>query len=270
MVILENEKGAVLILVFVMLVGLSGLAFAFVTMVTDETRSTGAGLRNMQAFYIAEAGLAKARWALTAGEETVPWSEADTPFGGGTYTVNAADDNGDGSVTTITSEGYIPDDTSPLVRRQVIEEDITIGSGTLTNRSLAATISASSEKFPQNPATNANDGDGGTKWKAGSKNDAWLKLDFGSSTTFTGVVYTGNNINSVTIEYSNDDSSYNGVTTPVVSGGTVNFDSASGRYLRFSMDVDSNRTAEVDELEVYDVNEVVSPALGQGEFSTTW
>lgn len=276
MMIFESKRGAALILVFIILIGLSGIAFAFLAMLSDEIGSAGAGLKNMQAFYIAEAGLAKARWALTVGEETVPWSEEDTEVQKngttlGTYTVNAADDNGDGSVTTITSEGYIPDDTNPLAKRQVVEADIAVGSGDLTNLSLAATISASSEKLPQNPATKANDGDSGTNWKAGSKDDAWLKLDFGSSTTFTRVVYTGGNINSVTIEHSDNDSDYTAVTTPVESpAGTVNFVSASGRYLKFSMDVDSSRTADVDELETYDADEEVSATLGQGEFSTSW
>jgi len=265
----HDKKGAALILVFLVVIGLAGVALAFMTMVTDEIGIAGAGLWNAEAFYIAEAGLAKGRWALTEGGEAVGWGESDVAFGNGTYTVTTTD-NGDDTYT-IASEGYVPDDSNPLAKRQVVEADMTHGPGALTNLSLAATISASSEKLPQGPATNANDGDGGTSWKAGSKDDAWLKLDFGSSTTFDRVIYTGTNINSVTIEYSNNDVGYTAVTNAVESpSGTVNFDSAAARYLRFTMDVDSNRTADVGELESYDSAEVVNIVLGQGEFSTAW
>ena len=268
----ENERGAVLILVFVILVGLSGVAFAFLTMVSDEIGSAGAGLRNIQAFYIAEAGRAKARWALTVGGYTVPWTESDTGLGNGTFTVDAPDDNDDGSVTTITSSGYIPDDTNPIAQRQVVETVISIGSGELTNLSLDATISASSEKTPSN---HANDGDGGTIWKADAKGDAWLKLDFGSSATFDRVVVNGQkNIDSVAIKYSDidsdDDDDHTSVTNLIESpAGTFTFDSVEARYLRFNMDVDSKKTAEVNELESYDTSEA-SGSLGQGEFSTSW
>ncbi len=264
-----KKKGTALILVFLTFVGLSGIAFAFLTMVSDEIGSTGAGLWNMQAFYIAEAGLAKAQWAVVVDEQDATWSETDEAFGEGTYTVSIAD-NGDDTYT-ITSEGYVPNDTNPRAKRQIVEENIPVGSGDLTNFSLAATISASSEKLPQNPATNGNDGDSGSMWKAGSKDDAWLKLDFGSSITFDRAVYTGNNINSVTIEHSDNDSDYAEVTSVVESPAkTINFDSVSARYLRLNMDVDSNRTADVDEFESYNSAEDVSATLGQGEFSTSW
>ena len=36
------------------------------------------------------------------------------------------------------------------------------------------------------------------------------------------------------------------------------------------MGVDSNRTADLDELESYNSAEDVSATLGQGEFSTAW
>ena len=96
-------------------------------------------------------------------------------------------------------------------------------------------------------------------------------MDFGSSSTFDRVIYTGSNINSVTIEHSDNDSDYTEVTNAVEDpAGTINFDSVLVRYLRFNMDVDSNRTADVDELESYNSAEDVSATLGQGTFVTSW
>lgn len=267
----EKERGAALIFVFIVFVGLSAVALAFLTMVNYEIISAGTRLQNMQAFYVAEAGRAKARWALTAGEEDVGWDETAEPFGAGkgTYIVSTAySDAPTNEHVTITSEGYIPDNTDPITKRRVVEADIAISSGELTNLSLDATISASSEKLPPNPKENANDGDGSSSWKADDEGDAWLKLDFGSSTTFNRVVYDGSNINSCTIESSNDDSVYTEVASAIES--PVNFDPVEARYLRFNMDVNSNKTAEVNELETYDTSEEVSMTLGQGEFSTSW
>jgi len=261
-----NKRGVVLLFVFVIMVGLSGVALAFLTMTSDEVKSSGAGLWDTQAYYIAEAGLAKARWALTTGGQDENWSETDEAFGEGTYTVSIIDDNDDGTSYTVTSEGYVPNDTDPLANRRVVESNMPVTDG--INLSLEASITASSEKLPSGPKENANDGDPDSTWKSGSKGGAWLKLDFGSSKTFNQVKYTGSNVNSVTIEYSDNDAGYtevaNAIEDPV---GTVNFDSASARYLRFTMDVDGNRTAEIDELETYDG---ASVGLDQGLFTTSW
>ena len=88
---IKSCRGAALIFVFLVLIGLSGVAFAFLTMVSDEIGASGGGLWNMQAFYIAEAGLAKARWALSTGGEAVGWTETDISFAEGTYTVSTSD-----------------------------------------------------------------------------------------------------------------------------------------------------------------------------------
>ena len=65
--LIKNRRGVALIYTFIILIGLSGVALALLTMFSDEIKSTGAGLHNTEAFYIAEAGRAKARWALTTG-----------------------------------------------------------------------------------------------------------------------------------------------------------------------------------------------------------
>jgi Tfp pilus assembly protein PilX len=121
----SGRRGAALIVTFVILVGLTLAALGLMTLVGHEIRGAGKGLLNMQAFYIAEAGLAKARWALTTDGQSVGWGEADVSFGKGTYTVTTVD-NGDDTYT-ITSDGYIPNDTAPWVKRRVIAYDAAAG-----------------------------------------------------------------------------------------------------------------------------------------------
>lgn len=267
---LKKDKGATLIIfTFVIMVVLIGVLVAYSDMVSSEIRSAGAGLRNIQAFWLAEAGLAKARWALTTDEQTVPWDELDFELGNGTFTVSATDEGG-GTVTTITSDGYIPDDTNPVAQRRVVEADISISAGGGTNLSLGAAASASSESGVH-PASDANDGSGSSKWQASDKGDAWLKLDFGSSATFDSVVVNGQkNINSVTIEYSTNGVTYQEVTNPQESPDwTYTFDSVEARYLKLNMAVNSNKKAEINEFESYNTA-AGSTTLGQGEFSTVW
>lgn len=266
----KESKGAILIiLAFVIMVGLTGVLVAFMTMISHEMRSARLELRNIQAFYIAEAGRAKARWALTTDAQAVGWGESDISFGGGTYTYTTASPV-DPQHVTITSTGYIPDSTSPIARRTVVEKDILFTAGGGTNLSLTAGIEASSEGVGQ-PASKANDESGSSKWMAKDDGNAWLKLDFGSSNTFDRVVVNGQkNINSVTIEYSSNGVTYQAVTNLVESPTwTYTFDSVEARYLKFNMAVNSKKKAEVNELESYDTT-AGSTTLGQGEFSTAW
>lgn len=254
-----RKSGAALILTFIVLVSLVLVAFAFVTMINYEIRGAGVGMRNMQAFYIAEAGRAKARWALTEGGESVGWGETDVSFGEGTYTVTTAD-NGDGTYT-ITSEGYIPDDISPLARRRVIERNIPL---IAVNLSLGATATASSTQGGFVPA-NAIDGNSITRWRSNVRNGSWLKINFGAATAFDKVVIDGSRIDSYTIEYSTDDITYLPVTGLVESPPwTFTFNLVSAQYLRLS--VNGNRP-EVMELETYNT---AAGGLGQGEFATSW
>ena len=258
-----HHKGAALIYTFVILVTLTVIALAFVAMVIYETRSTSASFLNMQAFYIAEAGRARARWALTTDGQEVGWSESDISFGNGTYTVTTSD-NGDDTYD-IVSSGYIPDDTDPIAQRRVEERDVPYTSGESENYSLGATATASSHQGSATP-DKSNDGVSTTKWKSSVNNGSWLKHDFGSSATFDKIVYDGT-MDSYAVMYSTDDVVYNAVTGASESpAGTVTFDEVSARYLR--LDVNGNRP-EMNELETYDVG-AGEPTLGQGEFVTIW
>ncbi|MFC1699278.1 discoidin domain-containing protein [Candidatus Omnitrophota bacterium] len=263
--IFVEQRAAALILTFMILVSLTSLTLAFLTLSKDEFKSAGAELSNMQAFYIAEAGRAKARWALTTGEEALGWGEADTSLGAGTYTVTTTD-NGDGTCT-ITSSGYVPDDTNPIAQRQVIERDITVSTDSGPNLSLAAAASASSAQGSFT-ADKSNDEDSGSKWKSNVSNGSWLKHNFGSSSTFDKVVVDdGTKIDSYTIQYSTDDVVYNAVTGLSESPAwTFAFNSVAAQYLRFN--VNGNKP-EVNELETYNTVSG-STSLGQGQFLSSW
>lgn len=263
----KDRKGLVLLYTLVFLVGLSGLALALLIMFSGEIRSTGAGLYNMKALYIAEAGRAKARWALTTGTQAVGWAETAAPFGTniGTYVVTTAySDSPANQHVIITSDGYVPNNTTYLARRRVVENDVALGASS-ANLSIGATAFASSESGG-GPAGDAVDGNIHSKWMANDKGNAWLKLDFGSPVALSAVVVNGqSDIDSVSIQYSSDDKDYSSVTGLAESPQwTFNFNPVTARYIIFNMGVDSNKKASVNELETYSV----SP-LGQGKFATS-
>lgn len=256
---IRNKKGVILIFVLLVLVALMGVALAFWYAVNSEIKSVGAGLADARALYIAEAGRAKARQALTT-DGTVPYTETDTSFGQGTYTVTVAySDPPTNEHVTITSIGYVPNSTKPVAQRQVVEKNISFTSGSAQNLSLNATPSVSS-----NPgsASSINDGKN-TQWKAAGSNVwEWAKLDFVGQKQLSKVVIDGSQIDQYVMEYSNDDINWqafaNVAENPV---WTFIFDKVSARYLKFS--VYGNKPA-IKELEAYG-----GAVLGQGEFSSS-
>lgn len=126
---LRSRRGVALLSAFIVMVTLSTMALAFLSMVKDDIKRNGTEQADQQAYYIAKAGLAKARWALTTSGQAVGWGETDMAFGTGTYTVTTTD-NGD-STYTIISEGYIPNDTNPIARRRVEQRNISVANATL-------------------------------------------------------------------------------------------------------------------------------------------
>lgn len=255
----KGQSGSISIFTFVVMLTLIAITVAFLYMIAIRIKSSGLELAGAQAFWLAEAGRAKARWALTLGGESVGWATSDVPLGGGTYSVTSFYS---GSNCTIISDGYIPDDINPVARSRVVESNITFSlSG--TNLSLSAAASASSARAG-NAADKANDGNIPSKWKSSVNNGSWLKLDFAILTTLNKIVVNGDKIDSYTIEYSTNDIIYYPVLNLVESPSwTFTFDAVSARYLRFN--VHGNRP-EVNEIETY--NSVTG--LGQGIFSTSW
>ena len=275
---LRKRRGVALLSSFMVMVTLSTMALAFLTMVKDDIKRSGAEQADLQANYIAKAGLAKARWALTTNGQAVGWGETDTAFGTGTYTVTTTD-NGD-STYTIISEGYVPNDTNPLARRYVEERSVPVAMSALTNLCLGATATASSTRGA-NVAANAIDGNLGTRWQANGNpspgSPQWLRVNMGSPKTFNRVVFTepaGNTITAYTIQYSNNGSSWTNVSSPVaVKVGmvtTVDFTAVTRRYHRIRITASTATRPSISEYESYDTNQAVSVTLGQGKYVTTW
>lgn len=269
----EHVSGAALLTTFLLMLVLAGLGTAVSAFARNSQLIGGATLRDQQAFYIAEAGLARARQALAAGT----WQAAASPgnsysesFGAGEYQVAIVDDGG--GEYTITADGYLPDAASPLARRRVAEAGIAVTMSDGTNYALTATASASSSGA-STPASNARDGDLGTRWRASTNGDGWLAMDFGSAQDVNKIIVREDaNINGIVVEYSD-----NGTTWTAVAGQSViespsrtwtaTFAAASHRYVRASIDAPNNQRPSVNELQCYLAS--VS-ALGQGEVTATW
>lgn len=266
-----NNKGAGLIIfVLVILLGLSGIVFAFLAMLSDEMKNTNAELLSMRAFYIAEAGRAKARWALITDAQGVGWGESNVAFGGGTYTVTTAySDAPTNQHVTITSTGYIPDSTNPLVQRTVVETGVPYDTGEMNLLSGSASVASASQG--NNDPEQVLDGSYNPGWISAVKEHAWLVLDYGSDKTVGKVIIYGSKITSIVLLYSLD--GINWVPVPDPSGalpGTQTFSPVTARYMKLDITSGSSEKAQVDEVEAYGGSSTGGTAhLGKGSFSTS-
>ncbi len=268
---IRHKKGVILIFVLLIMVALIGVALAFWYAINSEIKSAGAELTNAKAFYIAEAGRAKARYELTTTPpQSVGWGETSSPFGAGkgTYTVTTAySDPPTNQHVTIISDGYIPDNTNFMAKRQVKESNIPIGA----NLSLASngTVATSSPYQGQNVPGQAIDGMTNTGWVSSVKATSWLALDYGSAKTVSRVVVSGSKITSIVVQYSNDNNNWTAVSNP--SGalpGTRTFTAVSARYLMLNITSGANEKAQVNEFESY-AGSGGATTLGQGKFATS-
>ncbi len=260
---IRNRKGVIIIFVLLILIALMGVALAFWYAVNSEIRSAGVLLADTQAFYIAEAGRAKARYELTTDGQTVPYTETDTAFGNGTYTVTAVySDPPTNQLVTITSDGYVPDSTNIRAQRQVVEKNISFagpGVGGGTNLSLAATADASDKP---NQAKLANDDKLQTSWKSNATGSFWMTMAFAAVTDINKVVINGSNTGSYAVQYSNNGTTWTNVASPVENpAGTITFNTVSARYMRLNF---SGVKPQINELQTYG-----GPSLGQGKFATS-
>ena len=269
-----GKRGAALFITFLMMLVMTGLALAVGVASHNSVVGGRSQLHDKQAFYIAEAGWQRARQALNADT----WFAAVSPgnsytesFGAGEYVVTIVD-NGS-SRYTVTSEGYLPSQSSPLVKRKIIESSIPVTGTPGTNLSLAATPSASSSTG-SNTASKANDGSLSTKWQASNQGSGeWLKMDYGSATLLSKIVIQEDaSIDGLTIEYSDNNSSWTApsglsVVESPSQTWTATFPKISHRYFRARFtDVPSNKKASVNELQTY--NETFT--FSQGAVTTQW
>lgn len=273
-------------LTFVLMLVLSGFALAVATFAHNSLTIGKSQWQDKQAWYVAEAGWQRARQQIVAGTWTSSTCAASTCTSDGSTCQEVFPSSGaqageylvtitaSGSNYTITSSGYVPDCTSPapVARRQVVETDATLSSSDGTNLSLTATASASSSNGSNTPEK-ANDGSTTTYWEAGTEgNGSWLAMDHGSATTLDKIVVKEKNfIDDLTIEYSDDASSWTVVSGLSVSASgktwTATFTETSHRYFRARLtDVPSNKKASVEEMEDYNTG----TSLGTGAFTTQW
>jgi hypothetical protein len=193
-----DKQGLALVFVLIILVALAGVALAFWYAINSEIITAGAGLANARAFYVAEAGRAKARYELTTGGHTAPYTETDVAFGNGTYTVTAAySDPPTNQHVTITSDGYVPNRTKPVAHRQVVEKSIQLGG---SNISLGSAATASDYRTNNDPSK-AIDGNTNTRWISRTRGSSWLQLDYGSTKTVGRVVVRGSRIDTCVVQY---------------------------------------------------------------------
>lgn len=277
----RGERGAALLISVLFLLMLIGLATAGAIHSHTSQLTGRAQLLDKQAFYIAEAGIHRGRQALTAGT----WASGSTnteSFGAGEYSVTITDNGscsagGSGCQYTITSNGYIPTSASYVARRQLVESNIpaTVSN---TNLSLTATASASSAEGG-NPASNANDGDTGSKWRASTAGSGqWLRMDHGSATTVNRiVVLEDSNIDGISaVQYSDNGSSWTSVSgLSVVESPsktwTANFTSASHRYFRATFTASgSGDEVRVQEQQHYNTVGGSVGIDGSGTYATSW
>ena len=281
----EAERGAALLLTFIMMLVLAGLALAVATFAQHSLKIGTSQLQDKQAVYIAEAGLERARQALTANT----WTSAPSPgnaytesFGAGEYRVTIVDngncDYGSSSCQyDITSEGYVPSQAHPVAKRQVTANDIDVTLSN-TNLSLSATASASSEQA-SHPATDAKDGSNGSFWRANTQGSGqWLRMDLGSATTLNRIVIDENsNITGVTLESSSDGSSWSALSGLTGDGNnadstwTFDFTATSARYFRATFTASSGSSrVSVEEFQSYNTSNAAVSLTNDGEFGTSW
>jgi Tfp pilus assembly protein PilX len=268
----RDKKGVILIFVLLILVALMGVALAFWYMVNSEIKTAGAGLMNAQAFYIAEAGRAQARYDLTTGGQAMPYpTKTNVSFANGTYTVSVAySDPPTNQHVTITSDGYIPNNTNIRAHRQVRESSISLGSGSNLSLATNGTVASSSGHQGQNTEDRAIDGTNSTGWVAKDKGgSATLTLKYTSAKTVSSVVVNGSNIASVVVQYSSNGTSWTNVSSP--SGalpGTRTFTPVTTQYLQLSITSSSGNRAQVNEFESY-TGTGAGTTLDKGKFGTS-
>jgi len=264
----DRRRGAALLLTFLLMLGLSGLALAVGVFAHNSVVSSRVQLEGYQVQGVADAGLARARRELTVGGNAVGWSASDVSFGAGTYTVTTTD-NGGGTYT-ITSSGYVPDATNTVARRRIREKSIPVtASG--SNIALNTTATASSYTGSNTPAR-AVDGAGNTRWRCAGGAGCWLALDFGTNKVFTQTDYDeqGNKITGYTIEVSRDATTWEAARGLSINGDVADFDKVTARYVRIRITSVSDIEPALNEFKVYAVTSGSSITLGDGTVVIDW
>ena len=273
---MTRQRGAALLLTFLLMLVLAGLALAVGIFAQNSQVIGKSQLLDRQAFDVAEAGYQRARQTFasltwTAGgthTEVFPPAPA-TPLGEYSVTISAS------SPYTITSDGDVPSIASSVARRRVTVSGITTSTNLALNPNVIATASSSSgSSTPER----ARDDSTGTHWRAQTTGSGqWLTFDFQVATTVQQVVIDEDqNITGVTVDWSDDDSTWTAGPAATVSGSgnnqtyTVTFSpDVVHRYFRatFTASGSSSRVG-VDEMTASNTAGTLS--LSQGTFATSF
>jgi len=265
---LHRQRGAALLLTFVLMLALSSIGLAVGTLGHHSVLTGRTQLENFQVAAIAEAGLARARREFTTGGQAPGWSASDVAFHVGTYTVTTTD-NGNGT-STIMSSAYIPNVTSPVAKRRIREKNVPVTAGG-TNIAIGSTATASSYTGQNTPAK-AVDNDAGTRWRCATGNGCWLALDFGTNKVLTKTDYDeqGNKIVDYSIEISRDGTNWETVRGLSKSGDVATFDKVTARYVRILITSVTEIEPALDEFKVYAVTTGSLRTLGNGTVVIEW
>jgi len=116
----NNEKGVILILVFIIMITLLFITSGFLYMISAELRGMGFDVTSQKAIWIAEGGLEKYMYLLKTDDDyRANYPDLEEDLGIGSYLVQATYDEGT-SIYTLTSTG-----TAGRMTRQISQSAVT-------------------------------------------------------------------------------------------------------------------------------------------------
>ena len=273
---MRNTRGAALLLTFFLMLILTSLALAVGLFAQNSVVTGNSQLLDWQAFNVAEAGAQRARQAFAAGTWTANSTHTEvfppptaTPLGEYSVTISAS------SPYTITSDGYLSSIAAWVTRRRVTLSSVTTSTNLALNPHVMATASSSNgSRTPER----ARDNSTSTDWRANTTGSGqWLTFNFQTATTVGQLVIDENqNITGVTVDWSDDGSTWTAGPAATVSGSgnnqtyTVTFSpDVVHQYFRatFTASSGSSRVG-VDEMTA--TNSAGTLSLSQGTFATQW
>lgn len=267
-----NKKGvaSIIVTIFVMLMLAVFVATVSSMVATDAYIATN-HLDSIKAFYIASAGLARARVLLaTEWQFDEDHSETDVAVGDGIFDIATNYVRRD-NVVSITATGFIPNKTALRAKRTITETNVP--PPTRTNLSLPASVtaSASSSEAGHEPIY-SKDGDYNTYWQSQRvAADSWLSFTFPTSLDFDKIIIYQRWVNLLdfSIQYLSG-TNWVDVPNPQISGTntkTIRFDKVTSTGIRiYIRSVSGTENPNITEFETY----LGIESLGKGKFNETY
>lgn len=138
--LIKDEQGIAFPMAMIVMAILSALMAAFAVLATSEPQIASNHMAGTQARALAESGLERALWALTAGENATPPSGSlvssgppgytiamvapydgsqEVSVGAGTFKVSVAD-GAQPNIKVVTAVGYVPNATNPVAVKKIV------------------------------------------------------------------------------------------------------------------------------------------------------